>query len=304
MLFKQKRKSSRHPIYLGFWHLAPPYLNRGTMNAEYFSQPAFVTRRQYGVLGFYDWINNWSIHMCNKLITPDSIVKHNKQFLYYSVRMTLQHRINELIDDYKAHKDHKFNKRQLSILLGVTRATVTDWCNGKTKKIDGDNAQKVAAFFHVESAWVQNGSPPKYKKVSEPLQTYFDNKHYPRVIGTARCGSDGYYMDLEGGDGFIEFETRRGAVAIRIKGHSMHPAIKEGWFVVIEPDCQAEPGEYVLVKFKDGKKMIKELMQIKPDGYLLLSVNGNERITALHDDLESDIQPIAAIVPPRKHREF
>lgn len=128
-------------------------------------------------------------------------------------------------------------------------------------------------------------------------------KYYPRVVGTARCGDQGFYMDLEGGGGFIEMESRTGSIAIRIKGHSMHPAIKEDWFVVIEPDKSPVIGEYVLVKFLDGRKMVKELLQKKSDGYLLLSVNSNERITANHEEIEG-IEAITAIVPPSKHKDF
>jgi phage repressor protein C with HTH and peptisase S24 domain len=128
-------------------------------------------------------------------------------------------------------------------------------------------------------------------------------KCYPRVVGTAKCGDKGYYMDLEGGDGYIEMESRTGAIAIRIKGHSMHPAIKEDWFVIIEPDKDPVPGEYVLVKFMDGRKMVKELLHKKTDGYLLLSVNGNERITDNHDEIEG-IEAITAIVPPSMHKDW
>lgn len=127
------------------------------------------------------------------------------------------------------------------------------------------------------------------------------NKNYPRVVGTAKMGDHGYYQDLDGGDGYVEFEAEEGAIAIRVRGDSMFPAIKDGWFVVIEPSGQPAIDEYVLLKFKDGKKMVKSLLQIKSDCYVVESVNGGQRITAMKEDLE-DIRAISAVVPPSKHK--
>lgn len=139
---------------------------------------------------------------------------------------------------------------------------------------------------------------------SEPDQTQKNfNKKYPRVVGTAKMGDHGYYLDLEGGDGYVEFEAEEGAIAIRVRGDSMFPAIRDGWYVVLEPTGKPTVNEYVLLKFKNGKKMVKELLQINEDCYVVMSVNGNGRITAMKDELD-DIQAISAVVPPSKHKEW
>lgn len=220
-----------------------------------------------------------------------------------------------------AREHKKLSQDELAELSGVKQGTISKIERGDQGASTFDIELSDALGIHP--LWLKKGDTryaPEFTGGSyinadfsrdytcePPIKNYLNNdktNRYPRVVGTAQCGQEGYYMDLEGGDGYIEFEAARGAIAIKIKGHSMHPAIKDGWFVIIEPNLTAEPGEYVLIKFKDGKKMIKELIHIRPDGYLLLSVNGNERITALHTDLESDIQPISAILPPRKHKEF
>ncbi len=215
----------------------------------------------------------------------------------------------------------KWSQEELAEKSGVKQGTIS--------KIErGDQAAstydiELSYALDVHPLWLKNGDErflpiflggdyiesyvirKQLLDLSEPekMAAYKTEKNYPRVVGTARCGDHGYYLDLDGGDGYIEFEAEIGSVAIRIKGHSMHPAIREGWYVVIEPNKRPDIGEYVLVKFKDGKKMVKELLQIKHDGYLLLSVNGDERITAQFDELEG-IQAISAIVPPSKHKEW
>jgi phage repressor protein C with HTH and peptisase S24 domain len=204
---------------------------------------------------------------------------------------------------------------ELAAIYDCEPSYISNMINGR-KTIGEKTARKLEKCLNKPIHWIDtpqwlkalNGTAQLgtngLSSITEKPKTYKNgNKYYPRVVGTARCGDQGYYMDLEGGDGYLEFDTEPGAIAIRIKGHSMHPAIREGWYVVIEPNKTPTIGEYVLAKFKDGKKMVKELIQVKTDGYLLLSVNGDERITASYEDLE-DIQPITAIVPPSKHKEF
>jgi len=132
-----------------------------------------------------------------------------------------------------------------------------------------------------------------------------DNKSnkFPRVVGTAKMGDKGYYLDLEGGDGYVEFEAEEGSIAIRVRGDSMFPAIRDGWYVVLEPSGVPTVNEYVLVSFKNGKKMVKELLQFRDDCYILMSVNGSERITAMKEDIH-DIKAITAVVPPSKHKDI
>lgn len=192
-----------------------------------------------------------------------------------------------------------------------TPGYISNMINGR-KDIGEKTARKLETCLGKPTYWMDT---PQWRPTSAirnqmetqdklvALEHMGGHKYYPRVVGTARCGDNGYYLDLEGGDGYIEFESEPGSIAIRIKGHSMHPAIREGWYVVIEPNKQPAIGEYVLAKFRDGKKMVKELLQVKADGYLLLSVNDNERITAAFDELE-DLQAITAIVPPSKHKEW
>ncbi len=126
-------------------------------------------------------------------------------------------------------------------------------------------------------------------------------REFPRVVGTARMGDQGYYLDLEGGNGHVEFEAEPGSIAIQVRGESMHPAIRDGWYVVIEPEGRPSPGEYVLLIFMDGRKMVKELLMERPDSYVVMSVNSGERITAMKNELEG-IQAITAVVPPSKHK--
>ena len=149
---------------------------------------------------------------------------------------------------------------------------------------------------------------PRLKIVTK-LQKFFGSNSpadseatYPRVVGTARMGDKGYYLDLEGGNGHIEFEAAPGSIAIHVRGDSMYPAIRDGWYVIIEPSGKPTAGEYVLLGFNDGRKMVKELLMEKFDCYVVESVNGGERITIMKEEL-ANMRAISAVVPPSKHKQ-
>jgi phage repressor protein C with HTH and peptisase S24 domain len=180
---------------------------------------------------------------------------------------------------------------------GLTSGTVSQWINKPNTQIKGENLLCAAKILGVNPRWLSSGIGPM-------REDGHDQKiNYPRVVGTARCGNEGYYLDLEGGDGYLEFEAEPGSIAIRIRGDSMHPAIRDGWYVVIEPSGKPAAGEYVLLKFKSGRNMVKELLQEKSDCYVVMSVSNGDRITAMKDELH-DIHAISAVIPPSKHKEW
>ncbi len=126
------------------------------------------------------------------------------------------------------------------------------------------------------------------------------------VIGTAKLGQDGFYevlSDLPGaGDGSVEgYSGDANAYALRVRGDSMHPAIRHGSFVVVEPNSRCVPGEYVAIALVDGRKMVKELMIERADEIVVESVNGNHRQIIARTDI-SLIHPVAAVISASKWR--
>lgn len=124
------------------------------------------------------------------------------------------------------------------------------------------------------------------------------------IVGTARMGEEGFYDEISSipgaGDGHIDIATAdANAYGLRVRGNSMAPAIRDGWYVLIEPNASPTEGEYVLVKLRDGRKMVKEFLYRRADSIELLSVNGQQRLTIYNDEMDS-LQPVAAVVSPSK----
>ena len=156
--------------------------------------------------------------------------------------------------------------------------------------------------------------PPKWGEKKHP-DTHAQDLSYagrPKtstkvpVVGTAKLGADGFYVELESptgfGDGYVEhYSADANAYGVRVKGDSMHPAIKHGQVVVVEPNGQLVPGENVLVALRDGRKMVKELVTGRPDSITLVSVNGGDRLTIQREEVEF-IHAVAAVVSASKWR--
>lgn len=105
------------------------------------------------------------------------------------------------------------------------------------------------------------------------------------------------------GDGLIEtYSKDENAYALKVRGDSMFPAIRDGWFVVVEPNSPPTVGEYVLVKLKNGQRMVKELLYQRVDSIAVMSINGEKRMTINNDELDEHrgLQAVASILPPSK----
>jgi phage repressor protein C with HTH and peptisase S24 domain len=104
-------------------------------------------------------------------------------------------------------------------------------------------------------------------------------------------------MPVGFGDGFVSFPTRdRESYALRCRGDSMKPRIKDGEFVIVEPNHTPSPGDEVLVKAKDGRIMVKELLFERDGNIHLLSVNeAHGKVVIPREDIDH-MHYVAAIM--------
>jgi phage repressor protein C with HTH and peptisase S24 domain len=124
------------------------------------------------------------------------------------------------------------------------------------------------------------------------------------VAGTAKLGTDGdYSLEQIEGNVVLDVPTSdANACALRVVGDSMHPAIRHGWYVVIEPSVDPRNGLYVAVETVDGRRMVKELLGMDSDVVRLESVNPVHGRTTLDAKEVRTIQAVTMIVQASKAR--
>lgn len=98
------------------------------------------------------------------------------------------------------------------------------------------------------------------------------------VVGNAQLGNDGFFEALDfppgHGDGYLNIHSDDpDAYGLKVSGDSMHPRIKNGEYVLIEPNRQYCSGDEVMVRTAAGRTMIKEFIYLRDGMYRLDSVN-------------------------------
>lgn len=121
------------------------------------------------------------------------------------------------------------------------------------------------------------------------------------VLGMAQLRDNGFWAEVEypvgHGDGYLDFPSHdRDAYGIRCIGDSILPQIKDGEFVVIEPNHPVENGDEALVKAKDGRVMIKILLYQRASRTHLMPVNTEHAPLAIVSDDIDRLHYVAAIV--------
>jgi transcriptional regulator with XRE-family HTH domain len=200
-----------------------------------------------------------------------------------------------------ARKRAELTQEQLGERLDVTKGNVSAWENGRhqpsysqlkrIEEITGyplEGGPRAAPLLALEPPPEDAGPVTGLRPVP--------------VVGTAKLGENGYYEEISSipgaGDGHVEHMSRDAqAYALRVRGSSMHPAIRDGWYVIVEPNAPPVTGEYVLVKLANGQRMVKELLIMRSDSIEIMSVNGGERRTIYRDELES-VQAVKAVLGP------
>lgn len=217
---------------------------------------------------------------------------------------------------------------EIADALGESAQTVTNW---KSRGVSKAGIVSANSKFGIRAAFIEKGTKPALQETvdlgfAESLDVPMFSRRVTAppglqevgrvnmgervpVVGMAKLGENGYYeevSDIPGvGDGFVDAHSSDpNAYALRVRGDSMFPAIRDGWYVVVEPNGRVVPGEYVLIKLLNGQKMVKELIMQRDDSITVVSVNGETRRTIMAEDIDPirGLQPVSAILSPSKWR--
>jgi phage repressor protein C with HTH and peptisase S24 domain len=181
-------------------------------------------------------------------------------------------------------KELGLSQLELAKKAGLSQTTISDIERGRN---DGSRElMPLAKALKVRPEWLSDGTIPMlygmdesgYDNIQLGLKLTNPYRHRVPVVGTAQLGDDGYWAELNGptghGDGVVRFETKDpNAYAVRCRGHSMMPRIRDGEFVVLEPNKTPISGDDVLVRHLDGRVMVKRFLYERDGMIHLLSIN-------------------------------
>lgn len=120
------------------------------------------------------------------------------------------------------------------------------------------------------------------------------------VLGNTQLGPGGYWCDMQypvgNGDGYIYWPTKdQDAYALKCVGDSMMPRIKEGEFVIIEPNHPYSSGDEVLVVTSEEEVLVKTFLFERDGVCHLISVNEDHPPIRLSTEKIAKIHYVAGI---------
>lgn len=166
------------------------------------------------------------------------------------------------------------NLQDLKKLSDALKVPFADLVAGAANQINQDLISKGASLYTRER--------PALYEVTD-VQDVTGKAGWARegrvpVVGNAQLGNEGYFEALDfptgHGDGYLNIHSDDpDAYGLKVTGDSMIPRIKNGEFVLIEPNKNYYSGDEVMVRTASGRTMIKEFIYLRDGMYRLDSVN-------------------------------
>lgn len=201
-------------------------------------------------------------------------------------------------------KEMGFTQQKLGDLVGVSKTTVSQWEKGDYSP-NGENLSLLARALGVSAQWILDGKgAPSFQNV-EPVK--LDSRQIP-VLSYVQAGQLTTVMEIRDIDGGFEYvqadeDIGEAAFAMRISGDSMQPEFGEGDLVIIDPDIEPIPGDYVAAKNGSEEATFKKY---RPRGFNPEGVEYFELIPLNEDyaPMRSDMCDLAIIGVMVEHRKY
>lgn len=205
---------------------------------------------------------------------------------------------------------HSVSQLALSERTGVGQSTISRVLNGDDSPTTRTLAKLAAAFNVSLDAFFRH---EEQQTAGLPIYPIADNAKFNPVdktpgfrnvpvVGVARLTTGGFFEPVGQAlpEGHVQVSgAAPSAYALRARGDALHPVIRDGWIVVVEPDQALTPGEFVIVGLTDGRRMIGELLFERPDSLAVAEVNGGSRSTHQRAEL-AYVHAVGPIFPPSR----
>jgi phage repressor protein C with HTH and peptisase S24 domain len=151
-------------------------------------------------------------------------------------------------------------QKGLAEALGVDASQVTRLLKGD-RQLKAAELPRIADYLDEPAPW------PRDRPVAAAGRRQHAAPGEPdlQILGNARGGSDGFFLDNGTVQGFtarpLDLVGIPEAYAVYMVGDSMTPAIRHGWLCYVNPLKPPAPGDDVVVQLADGQGFIKELVR-------------------------------------------
>ena len=218
--------------------------------------------------------------------------------------------------------DITHGRKVLAEKLGYDDTNYVNQLCGGFGNFGNRTARKIEQRLALSHGWMDDLHPDLYNlDTVDELDTFGDTPsandaqeirvyHDSRapIVGNVQLDPDGWWTkrDYPPGenDGFVHVPPGDPEVyALRVRGDSMAPTIRNGWLAVVEPNSETHPGEFVLVCTCGGRCSFKELRYERDNEYTFGSINENHPAITLQKSDITRLHPVFLIAPPSAARQ-
>lgn len=173
--------------------------------------------------------------------------------------------------------------------LDINRATVNAWCHG-TRYPRPEAIEKIAAFLDV--------SPSDL--VTDPDEVIPDNINIGvrvPVLGDVVGGEPIDEIEDIEGYAYVSPEMAYGSdlFALRIKGQSMEPEIKDGDAVIVRQQPMVENGQIAIVSV-EGNRGTCKIFEKDKEGISLIPINPNYKEISIPRDEANEVRILGKVI--------
>lgn len=166
-------------------------------------------------------------------------------------------------------KELKLSVEEFAKMCGVSRRTVQLWEMEDHEGGTAPNRRKQASVAHVLGL-----SVAQLLAVNENTEVGPEIRGSVPLISAVQAGEYKMHVDNyhpgDGGEERIEttVPVKRHTFALRVSGDSMEPEFTEGAVLIVEPELEAQQGNFVIAKNPDGETTFKQLIRDGGEWYL------------------------------------
>lgn len=171
--------------------------------------------------------------------------------------MNRQQKLKQLIDEQFAGSQADFCRK-----AELQPAQVNQWLTGY-RNLGEKAARKIESKIGLKPFWLDsnlgdniegdNFSPTVGLRGSVPLISWVQAGNWESIIDTLAIG--------EGERIETTYKAKKHTYALRVQGDSMEAMFPDGCIIIVEPEDNPRPGQYVIVRQNGDEATFKQLIQ-------------------------------------------
>lgn len=195
-------------------------------------------------------------------------------------RSAFSARLNEAMAD-AGHKPYGRASR-LAEVFGVSTKGAGKWLKGESFP-ETSRIKTIADWLGVSTEWLLSGNGQKKPSISNdqtpttklpknvedgpeirgsvPLISWVQAGDYAAVVNNIEPHETELRID-------VTCQVKKHTYALRVRGDSMEPLFPDGTIIIVEPELESMPGDYVIVRNGSEEATFKQLIKDGSDFYL------------------------------------